>query len=194
LQAAQSCLEQTLQPNEIIVVDNGSNTLPRDGYFPDPVQTLTEEKSGAGFARLAGVAQSVASHFLFLDSDDLLDASALQNLAIVSMESGADVTFGAIQNFQDYPEGRALGKISNYPLASSSLISSQCFEAYGLFEGDNYSFSVWIEKLRASGANFENIDQVVAQRRIHSSNMGFSKESRRFYLDMARSRLEARRK
>lgn len=76
IEAIRSCLSQTLVPDEIIVVDDGSNDV-----TPDIVENLTRSESriklirrtlsgGAASARNAGAAQASGTWLAFLDSDD----------------------------------------------------------------------------------------------------------------------------
>ena len=194
LAAVESCLGQTRLPDEILVVDNGSDDGTSTADFGPSVRVLTEARTGAGFARLTGLGASSSSHVLFLDSDDLLVPSALETLVKVMSASRADIAFGALRNFQDTSNTRVFGKEAKHPSGSTCLISSSIFDRFGFFEGHNYSFLVWIEAVRNAGAYLVGTEEVVCLRRIHESNMGFSVESRAFYLSLVRRRLENRRK
>ncbi len=63
-----SLAENTRQPNEIIVVDNGSDVLPE---VPDHVILIEEKTPGPGPARNAGVAKAKGNVLAFLDADCL---------------------------------------------------------------------------------------------------------------------------
>ena len=192
-EAIESCRRQTHLPNEILVVDNGSTDGSSDTNYGPLVRLISEPRQGAGFARSAGISASSSSHILFLDSDDLLEPEALELLSAISSTTNADVSFGALRNFQDVGKNRMFGKEAHYPTASTSLVKRTTFDKFAQFQGDNYSFLTWIEEIRNMSATFESLDQVVCLRRIHESNMGFSDESRDFYLNLVRSRLENRR-
>ena len=193
-EAVESCRNQSMPPTEILVVDNGSDDGTLSADFGDGVRVLFEPSPGAGHARLKGLACSSASHIVFLDSDDLLLSNALEDLSKIATVTHADITFGQLQNFSDSPKGRSFGKQVLHPSGSTSLIRRDAFNKFGQFEGDNYSFAIWIEAVRTLGATFSSTSEVVALRRIHDSNMGLSEESRQFYLDLVRGRIENRSK
>jgi glycosyltransferase involved in cell wall biosynthesis len=74
--AIESCLEQSWQHVEVIVVDNGS----RDGsveivrrYAPSRVTILACERPGTSAARNTGLKQARGDFIQFLDADDILD-------------------------------------------------------------------------------------------------------------------------
>ena len=76
--ALQSVFDQSLQPNEIIVVDDGS-TQPLD--LPDDVQLIQLNKNyGVSTARNIGIKQCTSDWIAFLDSDDVWGPSHLNDL------------------------------------------------------------------------------------------------------------------
>lgn len=88
----RSLLYQTRPADEIIVVDNGS----RDGSraiaesFGDAVTVITAPAGGASAARNAGAARAGGDALMFLDADDLLGPTVLEELmAALATRSGA---------------------------------------------------------------------------------------------------------
>jgi glycosyltransferase involved in cell wall biosynthesis len=72
-EAIQSVLDQTYQPMEIIVVDDGSTDDTRDilDSFGDGITVLYQENRGVSAARNLGIKHSHGELIAFLDSDDL---------------------------------------------------------------------------------------------------------------------------
>src|SRR5262245_30899367 len=78
--ALLSVRAQTRQPDEVIVVDDGSEDNPAAvlAQFPE-VRIIRQENQGLATARNVGLRASCASHIVFLDADDRLRATALQS-------------------------------------------------------------------------------------------------------------------
>jgi glycosyltransferase involved in cell wall biosynthesis len=82
-QTLRSALNQTTPPDEIIVVDNGS----RDASaaiargFGGIVRTTEAPEGGAASARNAGAALATGDALMFLDADDLLGPTAIEELS-----------------------------------------------------------------------------------------------------------------
>ena len=68
----RSVLNQTLQPNEIIVVDNGSTDDTRDMVSKNftNIRYIYHKKKGVSSARNTGIRISKSNWISFLDSDD----------------------------------------------------------------------------------------------------------------------------
>lgn len=92
-----SLKEGQRQPDEIIVVDNGSRQMPQAVCAAfDGVQLLREETPGPGPARNLGVAHSTAGVLAFIDADCLADpgwlAAAAQKMGDPALQIlGGDV-------------------------------------------------------------------------------------------------------
>ena len=75
--ALAACLDSlargTAQPDEVIVVDNGSETLPRAICDAAGARLLSEPEPGPGPARNAGVAAASGDILAFIDADCLAD-------------------------------------------------------------------------------------------------------------------------
>jgi glycosyltransferase involved in cell wall biosynthesis len=98
VQTVRSVFAQTYRPLEIIVGDDAStdDTLDRLAALRPPngvtLQTFGGEKVGACPLRNGGAAKSRGEFIMFLDSDDLLTAPALQQL--VAAIPGRDMAWG----------------------------------------------------------------------------------------------------
>lgn len=69
----QSVLNQTVQPEEIIVVNDGSTdkTAERLMEFGDEIKVITIENSGVANARNVGILAAKKEYIAFLDADDV---------------------------------------------------------------------------------------------------------------------------
>ncbi|HET7528413.1 MAG TPA: glycosyltransferase family A protein, partial [Burkholderiaceae bacterium] len=81
-EAIDSALAQTWRPLEVVVVDDGSTddswALIRS--YGDRVHAVHQANGGQGSAFNTGLASSRGQWVLFLDSDDVLDADAVQRM------------------------------------------------------------------------------------------------------------------
>ncbi len=81
--AVESCLNQTLKPKEIIVIDDGSDTdyetlqsFGSQNYYP--VTVIKQHNQGVAHARNNGIAQTTSTYICCLDSDDWIEPDYLK--------------------------------------------------------------------------------------------------------------------
>lgn len=77
--AVESVINQTVEPYEIIVVDDGSTDSTQEIIWDDSVRSFRIPHSGfPGFVRNYGVDKSVGDYISFLDSDDIWHPNKLE--------------------------------------------------------------------------------------------------------------------
>lgn len=106
--AIDSALAQTWKPLEVIVVDDGStdhshHVIERYG---SRVTAILQPNGGQGAAYNSGFAASRGEWVLFLDSDDLLDADAIERMMALAGRGVAKVQ-GCLERIG--PDGEPLG-------------------------------------------------------------------------------------
>jgi len=126
VEALQSVLSQTRQPNEIIVVDDGSN----DGTdaavlsVPDPrIKYRWKENEGVSTARNRGLAEAQCDYIAFLDADDRWLPTMLEEQGAL-LDARPDVVF-SFTNFRRFLEisGEFLGDQFQFYHGLSALAS-----------------------------------------------------------------------
>lgn len=91
----ENMLRQTLPPDEVIVVDDGSTDHSADAItaFGDPVRLIRQENEGPGAARNAGFAASSGDFIQFMDSDDFASLNKLEVHLDALVNSDASFTY-----------------------------------------------------------------------------------------------------
>jgi len=115
LQAAvNSVLAQSLQPLEIVVVDDGSSdeTPQLCPTFGSGVRYVRRENGGLSAARNTGVACTSGEWLLFLDADDVLVPGAIEALARTAESTLAGVVYGFVLQRWEHPSGTKLHGLS----------------------------------------------------------------------------------
>lgn len=102
----ESVLAQTLADIEVIVVDDGSTDSTRDivkEYAHKDSRLLLVEQTNqfAGVARNNGMARATGSYLYFLDADDYIEKTALENLVNALEQSGADIAIAKSEGFDN---------------------------------------------------------------------------------------------
>lgn len=204
--ALASLAQQTKQPSEIIVVDDGSNQT-ESSYLLKlkdkfNFKYLSQQNGGQSKARNYGVSQASSNFICFLDQDDyflpnhikdLMDAwdDSVPNLAYTygdlwrATEAGTVVSHSCIKSESEHPhkELRTMIKTNMFILPSATLISKDAFQALGGFdeqfrgyEDDDLFIRFFIE-----GYSHRFIDKAVTVWTLNKSSTSFSES-------MARSR------
>lgn len=82
--ALDSVKEQTVLPDEVILIDDGSTDGTLDVAnafeFPVPYQVVSIENGGQGNARNLGISLASSEYVYFFDSDDLLTSNFIQSI------------------------------------------------------------------------------------------------------------------
>lgn len=99
--AIDSCLQQTLPPDRVIVVDDGStdeSAAVLDAYRDVPSVTVVHQNNqGVAAARNRGIAAAETEHIICLDADDMLDRRAIQTLLpVMQADRGIGAAYGGL--------------------------------------------------------------------------------------------------
>ncbi len=203
--AIDSVLSQTLPPQELILVDDGSDdaTMSIANEYDDRIKYIRKEHSGIGHTMNVGIQCARCRHIAFLDADDLWvkEKLALQMKAFQSHQ--VDMVFGYMKQFisPDLSE-REQSKIKipspvmpGYS-AGTLLIKKDTFLSVGLFPTE-FQFGIFIEWFsRAKDMELSSLmlPNVLTMRRIHRNNMTGSRHvDKSEYAKMIKSVLDRRR-
>ncbi|MGO5178209.1 glycosyltransferase family 2 protein [Collinsella sp. LCP21S3_E4] len=105
-QTLESVLAQTLTDIEVIVVDDGSTDNTRnivaDFANKDPRLMLVEQANQfAGVARNNGMSKAQGKYLYFLDADDYIETTTLEELVNAIEQHGADIAIAKSEGFDN---------------------------------------------------------------------------------------------
>lgn len=146
-QCVNSCLAQTEQNYEIILVDDGSTDhsgiiCDRFAGLNEKVSVIHQENGGLSAARNSGILKAAGDYLVFLDSDDYLDISALEHLSRSLEGHERDVIVNRVEKYDEtddcvYP--------CAYTLDENLFVSSSPTEIYKeLLKQKKFTFTAWI--------------------------------------------------
>jgi len=198
LDAIRSVENQTLKPNNIFIIDDGSTDKTR-GLILDyknncsiPIIYIYKENGGPNTARNKGLLLSIADFVAFLDGDDVWKENKLEkqinlfenpkfsNLGLVYclydlIDENGNQTTGTIVPLDKNYKGKAFNQVlkANKILSSSSgvLIKREVFSDVGLFDEKLRAAEDWDMWLRISEKyEIDFVDEVLVKIRRHSNN------------------------
>jgi glycosyltransferase involved in cell wall biosynthesis len=121
-QAIGSALRQSYRGIQVIVIDDGSSidVRPVVSSFGDRVEFIQQPNGGVASARNLGIARARGKYVLFLDDDDFLEPTAVENL-ITTIEAHAGVAWAAGRYTYVDQQGRALPETKTNVYESGDL-------------------------------------------------------------------------
>lgn len=184
-EALESVLGQTLPPDEVIVVDDGSTDGTADvaARYADRILYLRQDNAGQAAARNHGVEVASGKLLAFQDADDLWHPEKLaRQAARFEARPELDVSLTHIRNFWESELAREEEAMADHILASPKLpgytcqtmmVSRRGLERIGPFNaalrfGEDIE---WFMRAREAGVVLELLPDVLVRRRFHPGNL-----------------------
>lgn len=204
--AVESVLQQTWQNVNLIVVDDGStdgtaNALQQLKSRHTGFTVISRPHLGVSAALNAGLAASTAAYIALLDADDLWHKTKLEKQMHAMQQQGADICFTYMAEFETAVPGedKNIYPTRQQPFkgyAKTAMLTHKSnFEKYGIFnEGTAIGdFIEWYSRLVRDGKPFLMLEEVLAYRRVHSSNTTRNL-NKNAYLEVLKRHLNEKRK
>lgn len=205
-EAIQSALDQSFADKEVIVVNDGSSDGSEDVAlgFGDAITYIRQDRGGNGAARNLGVANSRGDYLTFLDADDRWHPTKIEReVALLEADPQLDGVRSLVREFvspelDDEERQRVRATHDVIPaLLHYGTMRRTAFDRIGGFTTDlqlavGVDFSArWAD----AGLRAQLIQEVLVERRLHSSNNWARESTRHSDLAMAvKASLERRRK
>jgi len=181
-EAIQSVIDQTYQPHEIIVVDDGSTDKSSQvaKSFSSNVKLYRKDKGGTATAINYGVERSTGDALAFLDADDIWLPEKLEKQAMYLLDHpDVDCVYcNAIQfispDLDEVEKAKLECPAEPMPAttAPAILIRKESFKRVGNLNESLYigEFMDWYIRSQDAGLNQYTLEDVLVKRRLHITN------------------------
>ena len=140
-----SALNQSLKNIELICIDDGSpdsslQILRNFSEKDERIHIITQENSGSGVARNAGLNLARGNYIAFLDSDDLYpDEACLENLYQLALSHNANIAGGSLLFLDNGEISKAVTKDTDFTFPDTRVIKYKDFQQAYYYQRFIYS-------------------------------------------------------
>ena len=202
-QSLQSILEQTIRPQKIIVVDDGStdNIGAAIAGMRTEITLIRQDNRGPGAATTAGFRHVGTPFVATLDADDLWLPRKIEiQASLFESEPGVAGVFSLARLFADgaAPDPNGQGAIRRLWTRTTLLFRTEAARAVGDFvdlPGQLGEVIDWLSRSRDLGQRHALVEEILALRRIRPGSLSYGQdpERSRGYLTAVRASLERKR-
>ena len=191
-EALLSIARQSPQPNEVILVEGGSQdeTLRIAARNPN-IRLIAQSGTGLADAWNTGVRQAQGDTLAFLDCDDIWSPEKLaQQIAVFKNTPAIDAVVGHVKFFlsagQKRPSTFKPGLLNGTypaPMPGALLIRRKAFEQVGWFD-ERFKIAPdidWFARLRDLKLTIITLPEVLIHKRVHQTNLSLATASQSDY-------------
>ena len=205
-EAINSVIHQTLQPFEIIVIDDGSTDETAEVVkknFPQ-VHYYYKKNGGLSSSLNAGVEKVEGDFIAFLDADDYWVLNKLEKqIQVIINDNDVEIVFGHHKRFYDKPhdlksreENTDEQRILPGYFKATMLIKKRSFYKVGMFDETIHmgDFLDWYRRACDLELKMHMLPEVVFYRRIHTENSSLKNKAHiSDYVRIVKSSMDRRR-
>lgn len=204
-EALQSIFSQTLQPLEIIAINDGSTdgSLEILKRYGSRISIINRENRGLSRTLNEGLRASGGRLIAFLDADDLWAPDKLAAQAsFLNAHPDTEACFGMIRQFISPELPQEVKSTISCPtelqkgiLKITLMIRREAFDRIGGFDetlkrGD---FIDWFARAEEAGITYALLPQLLAYRRLHRASMSSSYENDNDLIRIVKAAMDRRR-
>ncbi|MGN9066977.1 glycosyltransferase family 2 protein [Ligilactobacillus agilis] len=143
-----SILNQTYRNLEIILLDDGSTDNSGklcDSYKDERIVVVHKKNEGLGLTRNVGIKKATGKYIVFIDSDDYIDTTMIENLYLDLKKNNADTCIGG---FKRIYKDRVVNSVNPYAgkiVEKNEILTSVLSKMFGKSGNNNdyLEMSVW---------------------------------------------------
>lgn len=190
----ESILDQSQEPHEVLLVDDGSNSIDVDealgrweARVPDRVRVLTQTNRGVCVARNRMIDAMAGDSFVLVDQDDVLDPHFIERTAQALRQDEAlwavatwTEFFGSYEGVEAKPAfDRRVGLREN-PIVSTAVLVDMRVRTAGLAFAPDLAFiycedwHYWAQII-AAGGRMGLVPEPLVKHRVHEASGGFQR-------------------
>ncbi len=205
-EAIQSVLSQTFKPYEVIVINDGSTDRSADiaREFEPQIRFWHQSNIGISATRNKGIESASGDYLAFLDADDLWTPDKLKlQVEFLEKHPETEMILGTVKQFispelNEEHHHKLRKELETMPgfVPGTLLIRKETFLRVGFFNEklELGEFIDWFSRAKDMGIKYAVMDDIVLQRRIHTTNTGIIKKQHlKDYTTLLRAALERKR-
>ncbi len=204
-EALESIFSQTVQPLEIIAINDGSTDASPEVLqrYAKKLHIVSRENRGLSATLNQAIGLANGDLLAFLDADDLwLPDKSAQQLAFLTKHPEKEACFGMMRQFisPELPD-----EIKNTILCPSAiqkgmmkltlLIRREAFERVGWFDEtlNRGDFIDWFSRAQDASLSYFVLPELVASRRLHRNSMSSQYQNEKDLIMIAKAVMDRRR-